>query len=154
MKIIEQKELTIEQKIEILELWNSEYPVNLVFSRISEFDDYLNERPNKKHFLLIDSSGEIAGWSCVFDRENARWFAIIINGKMQGQGFGVKMIDALKSAEKRFFGWVIDHNDSRKSNGEVYKSPLEFYKKLGFQVRENERLEKDGISGVKIEWKA
>lgn len=154
MKIIEQTELTEDQKSRVVELWNAEYPVDLKHSEVSEFDKYLNERPNKKHFLLIDSSNKIVGWACAFDRENARWFAIIIDGKMHGQGLGVKLIDALKTAENRFFGWVIDHADSKKSNGESYRSPLGFYKKLGFKVHENERIEKEGISGVKIEWNA
>ena len=125
-----------------------------IFGEISEFDDYLNKRGSQKHFLLLDSSDEIVGWALIFDRENARWFAIIVDGKIQGQGFGVKLIDALKAAENQLFGWVIDHNDSKKSNGEQYRSPLGFYKKIGFRVIENERIEKEGISGVKIEWNA
>ena len=43
--------------------------------------------------------------------------------------------------------------DDRKTNGETYKSPLGFYRKIGFTVHEGERLEKEEISGVKIEWK-
>jgi GNAT superfamily N-acetyltransferase len=152
MKIIEQTELTADQKSRIVQMWNAEYPSSLAFGEVSEFDVYLNDRPNQKHFLLIDSSDEIVGWACIFERENAKWFAIIIDEKIQGKGFGVKLIDTLKEAEERFFGWVIDHDNNRKANGEKYRSPLGFYRKLGFKVHENERIEKEGISGVKIEW--
>ncbi len=65
----------------------------------------------------------------------------------------MKLIDALKAAENQLFGWVIDHHNSKKSNGETCKSPLCFYRKIGFTVHENERLEKEEISGMKIEWK-
>ncbi len=153
MQIIEQSKLTSVQKNRIVELWNAEYPENLAFSEVSGFDVYLNERPNQKHFLLMSAANEIIGWVCAFEREGARWFAIIIDERHQGKGFGVKLIDTLKAAKNQFFGWVIDHSDSRKSNGETYQSPLGFYRKLGFTVHESERIEKDGISGVKIEWK-
>ena len=154
MRIVEQAELSAAQKSRIVELWNNEYPENLAFSDVSWFDAYLSERGNGKHFLLLDSMEKIVGWALIFDRGDARWFAIIVDRKMQGQGCGTKLIDELKSAENRLFGWVIDHSNSRKSNGEAYKSPLGFYKKLGFRVHENERIEKEGISGVKIEWNA
>ncbi len=152
MQIIEQNELTSTQKNRIVELWNAEYPENLAFSEVSKFDVYLSERPHQKHFLLMNTVDEIVGWACVFERESARWFAIIIDGGQQGKGLGAKLIDALKAAENQLFGWVIDHSDSRKSNGETYQSPLGFYRKIGFTVHEGERIEKDGISGVKIEW--
>lgn len=154
MKIIEQNELSNTQKTRIIEMWNSEYPLSLAHSGISSFDEYLNGLGEKKHFLLIDDAGEIAAWAMIFDRDNAKWFAIIVDGKIQGKGFGVKLIDALKTSEKRLFGWVIDNDESLKSNGEFYRSPLRFYQKIGFVVHENEKTIKQDISGVKIEWKA
>ncbi|HEX8289160.1 MAG TPA: GNAT family N-acetyltransferase [Pyrinomonadaceae bacterium] len=154
MRIVEQTELSADQKARILELWNNEYPENLAFSNVSGFEAYLSERGNGKHFLLIDSAEKIIGWALIFDRDNARWFSIIVDGKMHGQGWGTRLIDKLKAAERRLFGWVIDNSNSQKSNGEVYESPLGFYKKLGFRVHENDRIEKKGILGVKIEWNA
>ncbi len=135
-------------------MWNAEYPLSLAFAEVSEFDDYLNNLGDKKHFLLIDSSEKLVGWAMIFVRDEAKWFAIIIDGKIQGKGFGIKLLDALKSAENGFFGWVIDTNDFEKANGEKYRSPLGFYKKIGFIIHENEKLVKQEISGIKIEWKA
>lgn len=154
MKIIERTELTNEQKSRIVEMWNAEYPSSLAHSGIESFDEYLNSLGEKKHFLLVDERGEIAAWACVFVRDGAKWFAIIVDGKTQGKGFGVKVLDALKASETRLFGWVIDTNDHKKANGENYRSPLLFYKKIGFTVHENEKLVKQNISGVKIEWNA
>lgn len=154
MRIVEQTELSADQKSRIVELWNNEYPENLAFSGVSGFEDYLSKHGNGKHFLLFDSAEKIVGWALIFDRDDARWFAIIVDGRMHGQGCGTRLIDELKAAENWLFGWVIDHSDSKKLNGERYDSPLGFYKKLGFRVHENDRIEKDGISGVKIEWNA
>lgn len=154
MNIIEQTELSAEQKSRIVEMWNAEYPLSLAYGEVSEFDDYLDNLGEKKHFLMLDAANEIVGWAMVFERENAKWFAIIIDGKLQGKGFGVKLIDALKSSEQRLFGWVIDNNESVKANGAKYHSPLGFYRKIGFRVHENEKIEKQNISGVKIEWDA
>lgn len=154
MKIIEQPKLSITQKSRIVEMWNAEYPTSLSYSDISGFDEYLNNLSDKKHFLLINSSNEIVGWALTFEREMTRWFAVIIDEKIQGKGFGVKLVDALKATEEKIFGWVIDNDECLKSNGKNYRSPLNFYRKIGFIIHENERIEKQQISGVKIEWKA
>lgn len=154
MKIIEQNELSAVQKARIIEMWNAEYPASLMHSGMASFDEYLDKVGGKRHFLLFDEGGEISGWAMLFERDGAKWFAIIIDEKAQGKGFGIKMLDALKAAEKRFFGWVIETDDFSKSNGEIYKSPLGFYKKIGFRVHANEKLVKQEISGIKIEWNA
>jgi GNAT superfamily N-acetyltransferase len=154
MKIVEQSELSDKQKQRIVEMWNAEYPAGLMHADISSFDEYLNALGGKRHFLLVEEAGEIAGWAVSFDRDGARWFAVIIDGARQGKGLGLMLLDALKASEKRLFGWVIDTDDYRKSGGEPYRSPLGFYKKIGFRVHDGERLVKQNISGVKIEWNA
>lgn len=133
-------------------MWNAEYPLSIAHQGISSFDEYLNKLVDKKHFLLVDEAGGIFGWAMIFVRDEAKWFAIIVDSKLQGKGFGIKLLDALKTAENNFFGWVIDTDDFQKANGEKYRSPLGFYKKIGFKIHENEKLIKQKISGVKIEW--
>lgn len=154
MKIIEHTELSARQKRRIVQLWNAEYPLSLVYSKDSKFDDYLNGLEKKRHFLLVDSTETIFGWALTFDRDDARWFAIIIDNIIQGRGYGIKLMDRLKETEDNFSGWVIDHNNGRKLNGELYLSPLGFYKKIGFRVCYGDRIESDKMSGVRIEWNA
>lgn len=154
MKIIEQTELSATQKSRIVELWNAEYPLALAYSETSQFDEYLARLNNKRHFLLLAAAGQIVGWALAFDRDRSRWFAIIIDEKIQGQGGGTRLMNRLKETEKRLFGWVIDHNRAVKLNGERYRSPLGFYEKIGFRICPAERLEMAQISGVKIEWTA
>jgi len=154
MKILEQNSLDSAQKLRVVEMWNAEYPAKIAYADVSGFDEYLNQFKTKRHFLAFDENGEIAGWALIFDRDDAFWFAIIIDEKAQGKGLGKKLIETLKKAEKCLFGWVIEHDNNLKLNGEKYRSPLGFYRKLGFRIHSTEKLLKQGISGVKIEWNA
>ena len=63
------------------------------------------------------------------------------------------MLDKLKQTNRELYGWVIDHNNDKKTNGKSYDSPLEFYKKHDFEILQTERLGLEKISAVKIRWK-
>jgi GNAT superfamily N-acetyltransferase len=139
---------------QLLQLWNAEYPANLAYNSLLAFEGYLEELSCPTHFLLTNDSGLINGWAVTFIREDEKWFGVILSGAVQGQGWGRKMLDTLKQSEKELNGWVIDHNNERKINGQSYTSPLRFYQKLGFEVLKGVRLELDKISAVKIRWVA
>ena len=62
------------------------------------------------------------------------------------------MLDEIKNNEPVLNGWVIDHNNDKKKNGQQYISPLKFYEKCGFGILSDVRLELDKISAVKIKW--
>ena len=80
MKIVEQDNLSDEQKARVVEWWNAEYPASISYADVSGFDEYLNNRADKRHFLLIDEeqADEIVGWALTFERDAARWFTIVI----------------------------------------------------------------------------
>ena len=151
-KIIKTTELNEQTKHQVLNLWNNEYPEKLSYNNLGEFDHYLQNLNNLKHFLLTDNKDIILGWALTFDRDNEKWFAIILSKKGQGKGLGRKMLDELKQVEPILNGWVIDHNNDRKKNGLTYVSPLKFYEKCGFEIQTDNRLELDKISAVKIKW--
>lgn len=152
MKIIQTTELNLEQKLLLFDLWNSEYPERIAYSEISEFEVYLKGLIKIKHFLLISEFNQIFGWAFVFDREKENWFGIIVNSKEQGKGFGSLLLKELKKEKSSLNGWVIDHSNDIKQNGELYCSPLDFYLKNGFFSVRNTRLENNIISAVKIKW--
>lgn len=152
MKIISSRDLDLPIKNQLFTLWNSEYPSNLVFESVKDLDDYLISLQEKQYYLLIDNIGQLVGWACIFLRENENWFAILIDGKIQGNGFGKLLLDELKKVRNNLNGWVIDHNDYTKSNGVTYYSPLPFYLKNDFLVLQKLRLENHKISAVKINW--
>ena len=151
-KIIKTTELNEQTKLKLLDLWNNEYPEKLLYNCLDEFDHYLQNLNNINHFLLTVNVDIILGWALTFDRDNEKWFAIILSEKAQGKGLGRKMLDELKQVEPILNGWVIDHNNDKKKNGLTYVSPLKFYEKCGFEILTDNRLELDKISAVKIKW--
>ena len=153
MEFVKCSILSISERLEIFELWNKEYPEKLSYKSTREFDKYLENLTEQSHILLIDDDRKITGWYFDFIRENGKWFAIILDSKIQGKGFGTKILNLAKEKEIELNGWVIDHNMDKKRNGEYYKSPLNFYLQSGFEKLSKSRLELDKISAVQIKWK-
>lgn len=152
LDIIQTTELNEQVKNQILDLWNNEYPEKLTYNSLKEFDNYLNNLSNLTHYLLTNNENLILGWALKFERENEKWFAIILSEIIKGKGLGRKMLNELKKEEQVLNGWVIDHNNDKKKNGQLYVSPLKFYKKCNFEILVDERLELEKISAVKIKW--
>lgn len=153
MKIINNHQLNQEQKEQILQLWNNEYPEKLAYKSIDEFENYLEKLNEVNHFLLLNDDEKIQGWAITFERENETWFAIILSENLHGKGWGTKVLNELKQHKNELNGWVIDNNNDKKLNGNFYKSPLEFYIKNEFEVLSEIRLELEIMSAVKIKWK-
>ena len=152
MQIIETTSLTPEQKEIICRLWNSEYPASLRFNTVADFEDYLNNLAIITHYLLQNDPGKIEGWAFLFTRDNEKWFVLILDRKVQGQGKGTLLLNKLKEKEQRLNGWVVDHDDYIKLDGQPYLSPLPFYLKNGFTLCSNTRLETEKLSAIKIAW--
>jgi GNAT superfamily N-acetyltransferase len=153
MTILQTKSLNQIQKEAIFKIWNSEYPEKLNYETITQLDDYLELLLDQNHYLLQDENEAIKGWCFTFLRNSERWFAIIIASQFQGKGFGKLLLNTIKKDEKSLNAWVMDHNNDFKNNGEIYKSPLAFYLKNGFQIIENEFIRNEKISAIKIFWK-
>ena len=118
--------LRSEQKEMICQLWNTEYPQNLAITATA-FDAFLESSASQTHFLILENERDLVGWAYTFDREGDRWFSIIISHQHQGKGLGHVLLNLIKEKENRLNGWVIDHPNDRKQNGQPYLSPLTFY---------------------------
>ncbi|MCH4824394.1 GNAT family N-acetyltransferase [Gramella lutea] len=153
MRFQQENILSLEQKKEILDLWNNEYPLNLNYQDISQLEDYLEKLKDQHHLLLLDENDKIKGWYSDFIREGERWFLAILDHKFQGRKFGRKMLEMAMESNCVLNGWIIPNDDYLKSNGEFYKSPIGFYQKIGFQILENIKLETEKIRAVKIQWR-
>lgn len=152
MKITNTHQLSQEQKEQILQLWNNEYPEKLAYKNIADFENYLEKLNEVNHFLLLNDNEKIQGWAITFKRENEIWFAIILSESLHGKGWGTKVLHELKRHKNELNGWVIDNNNDKKLNGNFYRSPLEFYIKNDFEVLSDIRLELKIMSAVKIKW--
>ena len=153
MQFIKTSKLSKSQKQEICDLWNNEYPEKLNYRNLADFENYLKNLSIQSHIIMVDKDQNIKGWYFDFIRENEKWFAIILDSKFQGKGLGKKMLNLVKEKESELNGWVIDHSNDKKQNGEIYESPLSFYLKNGFEILVKNRLENEKISAVKIKWK-
>jgi hypothetical protein len=150
MEVIETTYLTPGQKEVIYGLWNQEYPEKLTYKSLADFDSYLNNLIEINYLLLVDDFGDIEGWTVTFTRENERWFVIILDIKVHGQGKGTLLLNKLKQKEHKLCGWVVDHDNGKKQDGEPYKSPLKFYEKNRFIIYSDTRIATGKLSAVKI----
>ena len=152
MRIKTVKILSNKQKEIITQLWNAEYPEQLNFSGVTGFEEFLKSVSNPTHFLLIDENESLKGWLMTFTRENERWFSVIVDGKVKQKGFGTQLLNELKRNETEINGWAVEHENYLKNNGENYRSPIGFYKKNGFTILPEVRLEKQNYYCIKIKW--
>lgn len=148
MNIQQTKQLTARQFQEIDQLWNKEYPVTLK----DRFGLLLDGVENYTHYLIEDEHNHIIAWAVDFEKDKEIRFSIIVDSKQQGKGLGQLLIKHLKAALNEFYGWVIDHNNDLKANGEYYQSPLSFYEKQGFEVLHDVRVDTEMLKAVKIKW--
>ena len=153
MEFIQTKILSKTWKLEILKIWNAEYPEHLNYKTLLDFENYLRNLTNQSHILILNENKNVEGWYFDFLREEKRWFALLLNSKIQGKGIGTKVLNLVKTKEFELNGWVIDHNTDKKQNGDFYISPLPFYIKHGFKQYHKTRLEFEKLSAVKIKWK-
>ncbi|MES2679007.1 MAG: hypothetical protein V4635_03940 [Bacteroidota bacterium] len=152
MKILETTFLSEQAKEAVRALWNAEYPEKIKQATAPEQESYFSALKNLNHYLLVNNKEKVKGWAFNFERDAAVWFAIILHSEIKNQGFGTLLLNRLKENRTCLNGWVIDHNNDKKSDGEVYLSPLGFYLKNNFVILPEERLETEKISAVKIQW--
>lgn len=144
--------LNKKQKVEIIKLWNEEYPIQLNYEKLEDFESYLEHLNNCTHYLIHNSNNIIKAWAFKFERENKKWFAIIVAKEFQGTGIGKKLLEKIKANETEVLGWVIDNSNDYKKNGEKYISPVDFYIKCNFSIT-SERLQSNLIAAIQIKWK-
>lgn len=150
-KIIGPQQMLSDQEFgQVFQLWNSEYPIGINYPSLETFQEFLKNLGDKKHYL-IKAGNELSGWLMSFDRNDGRWFSIIISPRHQKKGIGKELLQFVMSHEQNLQGWVVDHDGDVKADGSPYPSPIDFYVKLGFGIYPEQRFEKPGISCVKIQ---
>ena len=145
MEILKTKYLNQEKFQQINQLWNDEYPLKLK----DRFGLLLNGVENYNHYI-IEQNNQIIAWAVDFEKENETRFSIIVHSKHKRKGLGKLLLNRLKRDLGEFYGWVIDHNNDMKQNGEIYTTPLSFYVKNGFEVLVESRIDNEMINAVKI----
>ena len=147
MEIIKTKNINSDQFQQIDQMWNDEYPIKLK----DRFGILLEGIENYNHYL-IEQNNSVLAWAVEFEKEKEKRFSIIVKNEYKGNGFGNLLINRLKRDLGEFYGWVIDHNDDLKLNGEHYKTPMPFYLNHGFEIMSDKRIDNEMIRAVLIKW--
>lgn len=150
MQFSEKKVLSQIEKEQIRSIWNNEYPSSISHASLESFENYLSTLENPTHFFALENE-VIVAWGVTFDRENERWFALIIDRNFQGKGLGKQLLQQMKLKENSLNGWVVIQNDSPRLDGSPYPLPLDFYLKNGFQ-KTTIILESAIFTTLKITW--
>ncbi len=137
---------------ELFDLWHAEYPTVVHYADLASFEKYLTTLENLQH-RFYKKDGQIIGWYLSFVREGNPWFGMIIDRNWQGKGLGSKFIRKVQEEQDEMHGWAVPVNHYMKSDGEPYKSPLDFYRKNGFTIYEEDMLLVKEFERVKIIWK-
>lgn len=145
--------LTDAEKFRIAALWTAEYPADIAFFSVADFEEFLESIGNRRHFIATAQGGEIAGWLISFDRDGERWFSIIVDETFKGRGIGRGLLDLAFDHDRELNGWVVPTDEYFTHFGKPYKSPLGFYLKYGFDVIAGEKFAKTLIDTVKIRLK-
>jgi hypothetical protein len=152
MNFEETRILSQQQKLQIIELWNNEYPKELSLSDLTDFDQYLETLSDRHYILLIDEDENVKGWLIYFVRDGERCFTMLLDSSLHGLGWGSKFLNVAKKRNTELNGWVIDNDEELKQNGENYKSPIGFYIKNGFDIRTDIQKKKKNINGIRVIW--
>lgn len=152
MNFIETQKLVKDQKLQIIDLWNQEFPGEISLSGLNDFNEYLQGLSDKHHIILIDKTGTLKGWLLHFIRNKKRWFTMILDSSIHGQGWGSTFLEQAKKSNSELNGWVVDTNSELKQNGERYISPIRFYKKNKFNVEYETQNTVKSINVVKVVW--
>jgi len=143
--------VTDTQLASILEAWNAVYPVQLHMEP-EALRAFIDQDESAVQYLSDNADGRMQGWGLCFERDGDRWFSLLVIEDRQGQGIGSAILRAMQSDEAELNGWVIDHGRDKLSSGKPYRSPLPFYRRLGFTICHDTRWEDHRISAAKIRW--
>lgn len=152
MRLLPAAALSPSQKQSLLLLWNAEYPQHLSFAELAGLEAYLESLTAARHFLLLDEADALAGWLAVFERQQAPWFVLIIGSHLHGRGYGRQLLAAAQAQYPELNGWVVDHDEYLRPNGQAYCSPLGFYEKNGFALLRHVHIDTPTLSAVQVRW--
>ncbi len=151
MRYVTTSALADNHKARIYDLWNNEYPASIAFKKYEDFEKYIQGLKGQKHILLMEGK-KIYGWYFEFDRNGERWFAMILDQCVQGRGYGSAMLRQGMKGNRSLSGWAVYSEGYKKSNGEQYRPPVDFYLKNGFEILHDIRYDTEVLKTVKIFW--
>lgn len=137
-----------------MQIWNEVYPVQLGHATILSFEKYLDPLQDEHHILALAPDDTIIGWFVTFERQDDRWFAMLLAHRVKGLGIGSELLRQAKQKYRVLNGWVVAHNDYKLKDGSPYRSPLRFYAKNGFKILKENCLVNPTLEAVQVRWES
>ncbi|MHA2248915.1 MAG: GNAT family N-acetyltransferase [Candidatus Kariarchaeaceae archaeon] len=158
-QIIDFKVLTSDQVDDMMinnyiKLREEEYPSFVTIPEFNSFSIRLKKRKHTKCILAVDNE-TLVGWLQIntSEKDGENWFNMIVSGNFQKQGVGSSLLNIAKTNYKELCGWIIMIDNYLKRDGSIYKSPVKFYEKNGFQVTGRRSIEYENVELWEIKWK-
>lgn len=133
MQITIHGNLNSTDTISLFNIWNAVYPTEATFQKIEDIIHYLNQKIHPTHYVARDLNDKIDGWLMTFTRDQSRFFVLLVNKQAQAKGIGTRLMSSAMKDEETLNGWVVTRSGYHLLDGTPYLSPINFYKKLGFQ---------------------
>lgn len=133
MELTTHHKLNSEDIESLFDIWNAVYPKEATFQKTEDIIRYLSDKIHPKHFVARNSNDRMIGWLMTFTRDQSRFFVLLVDKKVQAQGIGTRLMASAIKDEDSLNGWVVTRKGHYLLDGTPYFSPLEFYKRLGFQ---------------------
>lgn len=146
-------QLSISQKREITQLWNTVFPTTLAFKDLRGLEEFISNVENVHFTLAFNALDELEGCFIAFWRNEEQFFSILVADKAQGKGLGTQFLKKAKEYYAELNGWMVDVAGFQRMDGSEYYSPEAFYVKNDFEVLENERWDNEKVRSVKIRWR-
>ncbi|MFT5780517.1 MAG: GNAT superfamily N-acetyltransferase [Crocinitomicaceae bacterium] len=135
-----------------MQLWNREYPASLAYDSIESFDAYISSLIDARHVLIQSKEGIIQGWYFDFLRDGNRNFGMLLDARIQGAGVGSELLRRSKVSNSELHGWAVESSKYKKMDGTFYKSPIDFYRKNGFEIIPEVQFTTEQLTAIKIQW--
>lgn len=152
MKIVQKNTLDQYDKAFVYACWNEVYPEHFCFEDYVQFELYIHQLKEPRHFIIYNNLDNPVGWLCTFEREKQRWFVMLVDDRYKHKNYGSQLLKAAKSIYDELIGWVVVDTASNCKNGSLYRCPVNFYKKNHFITIPNTREMIKGVLLEKMLW--
>ncbi len=152
-RIVEQSSLTRHQIERLFEIWNAVYPVEFQYGTIDELIIYLPKMTKPRHYVAYDQNDRMVGWLVTLERNDTRWFIVLVDKTHQKVGLGSALLNNAKLEGCDLSGWVVLNETYKTQDGSPYQSPAAFYAKAGFEVDRSDSVTARGLTSYRVHWR-
>lgn len=151
MNFTETEKLSNDEIAAIRRLWNDSYPSVIEHRTIEETISYVGALVKARH-VIVREANDVVAWFADFDRDQRRFFVMIVDKRFKRRGLGSQLLDFSKKENDHLYGWIVLNEEYKLIDGSHYSSPLSFYEKNGFIILPEVKSPTNILDAVLIKW--